>query len=155
MQVAVAVSEDLPAWLALAREVECLFGPLVDDPSFRGALERNVARGSAYCVREADGPPGSPLLGGVLFSAHPPEHRIGWLAVAARARRRGVGRLIVDHVLALAARPARVSVMTFGEGVAGGLPARRFYESLGFQPAELAPPGPDGTARQVYRRDLP
>jgi len=155
MRVVVAVPEDVPAWLALAAEVECLFGPLVGEPTFLRALERNVARGSAYSVREGDGPPGAPLEGGLLFSAHPPEYRIGWLAVAARARRRGVGRRLVSHVLALAARPARVSVVTYGEEVVGGAPARRFYERLGFLPAEMTLPGPDGGARQVYRRELP
>jgi hypothetical protein len=36
--VVVAQLEDTPAWLLLAAEVEPLFGPLVDDPHFLGAL---------------------------------------------------------------------------------------------------------------------
>ena len=154
MKVATAVPEDEPAWLALAAEVEPMFGPLVGDPSFMSALERNVARGSAFCVREGDGPPGSPLEGGLLFSAHPPDYRLGWFAVAARARRRGVGRRLASHALGLCARPARVSVVTWGEDVAWGQPARRFYESLGFRSAEMTEPAADGTTRQVYRLEL-
>jgi GNAT superfamily N-acetyltransferase len=154
MRVAVEVLEDVPAWLALAAEVEPLFGPLVAEPTFRRALDRNIARGSAYCVRDGGGPPGSPLLGGLLLSVHPPEYRIGWLSVAATSRRRGVGKLLVERVFDLADRPARLSVVTFGEGVAGGEPARRFYERLGLHPAEMTEPGPDGGERQIYRRDL-
>jgi GNAT superfamily N-acetyltransferase len=154
MKVFTATPEDVPAWLCLAAEVEPMFGPLVGDPSFMRALDRNVARGSAFCVREGDGPPGAPLLGGLLFSAHPPEYRLGWFAVAARARRKGVGRCLVGHVLGLAARPAHVSVVTWGEDVAWAEPARRFYESLGFRPAEMTDPAADGTARQVYRLEL-
>ncbi len=151
MQVITATSEDIPGWLALAAEVEPMFGPLVGDPSFRGALERNVGRGSAFCVREGDGPPGAPLEGGLLFSAHPPEYRLGWFAVAERARRRGVGRALARHTLGLVARPAHVSVVTWGEDVLWAQGARRFYESLGFSPAEMIEPAPDGTTRQVYR----
>jgi GNAT superfamily N-acetyltransferase len=154
MRVVVATPEDIPAWLRLAAEVEPMFGPLVEDPSFLGALSRNVVRGSAFCVREADGPPGSPLLGGLLFSAHPPRYQLGWFAVAARARREGVGRLLATHALALVARPAHVSVITWGESVAGGEPARRFYESLGFRPAEMTEPAPDGTTRQIFSLEL-
>ena len=49
-QIVVAQREDQPAWLELAREVEPLFGPMVNDPGFHRALENNIARGTAYCV---------------------------------------------------------------------------------------------------------
>jgi hypothetical protein len=47
-----------------------------------------------------------------------------------------------------------VTVETFGEDVAPGRPARRFYERLGFRCAEALPPGPEGGSRQLYRREL-
>ena len=52
MLVQRAEPEDMPGWLALAAEVEPLFGPLVNDAGFRGALRKNIARGTAFCVRE-------------------------------------------------------------------------------------------------------
>jgi len=152
MQVVRAVSGDTHAWLDLAAEVEPLFGPLVSDERFLSALERNIARGSATCVRVDDGPPGSVLMGGLLFSSHPPRHQIGWLAVAQAWRRKGVGRLLVEHALCLVQRPAEVSVVTFGQGVPGGGAARAFYVDLGFVPCEPAEAGPDGQPRQVYHR---
>jgi GNAT superfamily N-acetyltransferase len=150
--VRTAQPEDIPAWLDLAAEVEPLFGPMVDDPAFHRALERNVARGTAFCVREADGPPGAPLLGGLLFSPKPPRYTIGWLAVTGSYRRRGIGRQLIAHVLCLVEAPAEVVVTTFGEGCPAGEPARRFYVRMGFHAAERAPDGPEGGSRQVFRQ---
>ena|SRR3712207_5134760 len=154
MRVEAARYRDIRGWLDLAAEVEPLFGMMLDDPQFHRALHRNIDRGTAFCVREDDGPPGGPLLGGLLFSPHYPEYWIGWLAVAERWRRHGVGRRLVEHALGLVQPPAVVAVVTFGEDIDAGRPARRFYEQLGFQPAEAAPPGPEGGSRQVYRREF-
>lgn len=152
LDVTLATEADLARWRVLAAEVEPLFGPLVGDPSFEGALARCIARGDAFCVRE--GAEGSPLLGGLLFSRQPPVYTLGWLAVAERGRRRGVGRLLVQHALGLVRPPAEVVVTTFGPDLPEGEPARRFYEVMGFTPAEMAPPAPDGSTRQLYRLRL-
>lgn len=150
--VVTAVPDDEPAWLALAAEAEPLFGSLVNEPTFRRALQRNIGRGSAFCVRAGDGAPGAALCGGILFSAHPPQYTIGWLVVARLWQRRGVGRALVEHVLRLAQPLAEVSVVTFGPDQPDGAPARRFYERLGFVPAEMTLSGPDGQPRQVFRQ---
>jgi ribosomal protein S18 acetylase RimI-like enzyme len=159
MLVHIAQDRDFDQWLALAGEVEPHFGPLRGDPTFHRALRANIERGTAFCVRENDGPPGTRLLAGLLFSpARPdrPEYRIGWLAVGAAWRRRGIGRRLVNHALDLVEPPAHVSVVTFGDDeTETSRAARRFYEDLGFRPAEPAAPGPEGGARQVFRRDLP
>jgi ribosomal protein S18 acetylase RimI-like enzyme len=100
MNVAAAELRDIRSWLDLAAEVEPLFGNMLDDHRFYKALLKNIERRSAYCVRERGGPPGTPLIGGMLFSPRRPdrpEYRIGWLAVAERWRCRGVGRLLVEH----------------------------------------------------------
>jgi hypothetical protein len=54
-QVVIAQLIDIPAWLNLAREVEPLFGPMCSDPAFHHALQKNINRGTALCVPEADG----------------------------------------------------------------------------------------------------
>jgi GNAT superfamily N-acetyltransferase len=151
-RVVTAQPKDIPAWLDLAAEVEPLFGPMVDDPSFLRALRKNIDRETAFCVREADGPPGVPVLGGLLFSPRPPVYTIGWLAVTRLHRRRGIGRKLVEHVLGLLIPPAELVVTTFGADHPLGRPARCFYERMGFHPAERAPDGPEGGPRQMYRR---
>src|SRR4051794_35604850 len=130
---------DIRSWLGLAAEVEPLFGAMLDGPEFYQVLLRNIERRTAFCVREDDGPPGTPLLGAMLYSPpHPerPEHRIAWLAVAARSRRHGVGMLL-----------GVLTVVTFGEENLPGRPARRLYERLEFHLAEAAPNGPEGGSR--------
>lgn len=155
MHVAIAERQDNAGFLSLAAEVEHLFGPMVNEPHFLDSLRRNIARGTAFCVREKGGPPGAPLMGGLLFSAKPPVYTIGWLVVAERHRHTGVGTLLVEHAVGLVRPPAEMVVTTFGADVDEGRPARRFYERLGFRPAEMAPPGPEGGSRQVYRRTFP
>jgi GNAT superfamily N-acetyltransferase len=151
-RVVLAQPQDIPAWLELAAEVEPLFGPLVHNPPFLHALDKNIERGTAFCVREAGGPPGVPLLGGLLFSIKPPVYVIGWLVVTQRYRRCGIGQSLVNHAMSLVVAPAELRVTTFGEDNAAGDPARRFYEHMGFQAAEPAPRGPEGGSRQIYRR---
>lgn len=149
--VTVALPDDLPAWRLLAREVEPLFGPMVGLPAFEEALARKVARGQALCVREGDGDAGAPLLGGLLWSSHPPRYQVGWLAVTARVRRQHIGQQLVAAALTWVEPPATIDVETFGDDNPAGLPARHFYQALGFAPAEVAPPGPEGGSRQVFR----
>ena len=99
MRVVQAQDHDFEPWLKLAGEAEPLFGPLVRDDRFLDALRKNIARGSAFCVRAGEGGAGTPLLGGLLWSAHPPKNEIGWLVVSTSSRRRGVERALVEHAL--------------------------------------------------------
>ena len=155
MQVALAQPADIPAWLHLAAEVEFLFGPMLADPAFHQALERSIQRQTAFCIREQADIPGTPLVGALLFSAtHAPHYKISWLAVAARWRRRGAAQILVTHCFSLIQPPAELSVITFGADNPSGKPARDFYARLGFYAAEVAPNGPDGGTRQVYRRQF-
>ena len=155
MHVALAQPTDIPAWLDLAGEVEFLFGPMIADPGFHAALKRNIARQTAFCIREQDAAPGMPLMGALLFSAtDAPHYKIGWLAVAQRWRRQGVAQMLVEHCFQRIQPPADLSVVTFGEENLAGRPARHFYERMGFQAAEVSPVGPEGGTRQVFRRQF-
>ncbi len=149
--VQIATADDFAAWLLLAAEVEPLFGPMIQEASFLAALANNFQRGSAYCIRENDGPPGTPLLGGLLFSPKHPLYRINWLAVSERARKQGFGTQLVQYALAQITPPATVSVVTFGPDNLAGRAARQLYVRFGFTPAEMTTPGPEGGSRT----DLP
>ena len=155
MYVALAQLADIPAWLDLAAEVEFLFGPMVADPAFHAALERNIQRQTAFCIREQANVSGPPLMGALLFSpTHAPHYKINWLAVSTRWRRRGVAQALVAHCFELIQPPAELSLITFGADNALGQPARDFYARMGFHAAEAAANGPEGGTRQVYRRQF-
>jgi ribosomal protein S18 acetylase RimI-like enzyme len=154
MQVVLALPGDLPAWLRLTAEAESLFGPMLSDPAYLTGLRRRISAGKAFCVRQGDGPPGVELAGGLLFSAHPPRYRIGWLAVSIRNRRKGVGRLLVEYALACCETPCEVLVTTFAPEVAGGEAALAFYRSLGFQPGKIVADPFGCLNRQEYRLSL-
>jgi ribosomal protein S18 acetylase RimI-like enzyme len=153
MNVVNATVEDIKGWLELASEVEYLFGPMVDDPNFIQALEKNINQGSAFCVRENDGSPVSRLLGGVLFSSsNAPRYKIGWLSVSTQARNKGVGTALLKHILTIVQIPSEISVTTFGDDIPDGQPARRLYQKFGFLPLkELIPNGPEGGSRQMFK----
>jgi ribosomal protein S18 acetylase RimI-like enzyme len=152
--VVIAQLEDIPSWLDLAREVEFLFGPMCEAPGFYNALRKNIDRETAFCIREANGPAGVRLLGGLLFSPRPPIYTVGWLAVTQSCRRRGIGRGLMEYAISLVESPAEMVVTTFGADNPDGEPARRFYEELGFRGTESAPNGLDGGSRQIFRRTL-
>lgn len=153
MNVVNATMGDIRGWLELAAEVESLFGPMVDDPNFILALEKNISRESAFCVRENNGSPGSRLLGGVLFSSsNAPNYKIGWLSVSKQERNNGVATALLNHVLQNVDTPSEISVTTFGEDHPAGQPARRFYQKVGFVPQqEWVPNGPEGGSRQNFK----
>jgi GNAT superfamily N-acetyltransferase len=155
VRIETAGYRDVRGWLDLAAEVEPLFGAMLDDPGFYRALLVNIERGTAYCVRSEEGVTGNPLLGGMLFSPAREgraAYRIGWLAVAEGARRRGIGGRLVEVACGLVVPPAVLEVVTFGEENEAGRPARRLYERWGFRAMEAAPDGPEGGSRQVFRR---
>lgn len=134
MNVVNATMEDIRGWLELAAEVESLFGPMVDDPNFTLALEKNISRESAFCVRENNGSPGSGLLGGVLFSSTT------------------VATALINHILQSVDTPSEVLVTTFGEDHSEGQPARRFYQKFGFVPMQDGVPnGLEGGSRQNFK----
>ena len=147
-QVTEANESDISSWLNLARQVEHLFGPMIDH-GFDRAVRSNITRGSAFCVRSRT--PSDILAGGLLFDyRNPPNYELSWMAVETTRRREGIGRLLVDHALTKTISPSTVEVITFGPDHPGGEAARRFYESLGFSPGAICNPGPDGRSRQAY-----
>jgi GNAT superfamily N-acetyltransferase len=145
LHVQTATNADIPAWLELAAEVSDLFGvEMASDPEFQRALQRNVERGTALCVRIND-----ELAGGMLWRGG----WINWLGVRKQFRRQGVGRALVAH--AVSVHDDDVRVITFGghhphpEAVG----ARRLYTAMGFEVSDETPVlPPDGTPREIMIR---
>ncbi|MGG2460478.1 GNAT family N-acetyltransferase [Streptomyces sp. RGM 3693] len=146
-----AQEPDVPGLLGLAAQVEHWFGAMVAEPGFHRALDGHLRRSTALVAVSAE----SALVGGLLFGAEPPTYHVHWLVVSAEARGTGVGRALVADALRRFVRgPGSIEVVTFGADHPGAVAsgARVFYERLGFAPAEATDPGPEGGARQIYRR---
>jgi ribosomal protein S18 acetylase RimI-like enzyme len=125
--------------MALAGEVEHLFGPMVGSPSFRLGLAELIAKSNAFCIRAGDGPPGSALCGAVAVIAE--HNEIAWLAVARSCQGRGHARALLGHAIARLDPRRDVIVQTFAPEIEQGLAARRLYLSAGF--IDLRPAGPN------------
>ncbi|MFJ7630961.1 GNAT family N-acetyltransferase [Streptomyces sp. NPDC097595] len=134
-------------------------------PGFHEALRTHLRRGTALVARPTEPDPSAPLtigrpvsgplLGGLLYDDCAPVHHVDWLVVSKEARVGGVGRaLMAAATQRFAQKPVTTEVITFGPDHPGASAsgARIFYERLGFTPAEMTAPGPEGGSRQVYRR---
>jgi hypothetical protein len=109
-RVDLASESDIPGWLALASEVDELFGaPMSTDPLFEALVLKNIRRGTALVVRERH-EPATGMIGAALWS--PASRRIGWLVVARAWLGRGIGTMLVDAIAA-AAGEGPLQVVTF------------------------------------------
>lgn len=72
MIVRLAGEQDSPGFLDLAAQVEHWFGPMVEDPGFRAAVDKHIRRSMAL-VAVSSGPG---LLGGLLFGAKAPTYHL-------------------------------------------------------------------------------
>ncbi|MFG2828867.1 GNAT family N-acetyltransferase [Streptomyces sp. NPDC048434] len=150
MIVRLAREQDFPGILRLASQVENWFGPMVESPGFRNAVDQHIRRSTALVAVR-----GSDVLGGLLFGGKAPAYHVHWLVVSEKERGKGIGRaLMADATRRFVQGPGSIEVVTFGVDHPGASAsgARPFYEHLGFSPAEAADPGPEGGSRQVYRR---
>lgn len=148
MTVRLAGEQDFHGFLGLAAQVECWFGPMVEDLGFHDAVRKHVRRSTAIVAVCS----GLDLLGRLLFAAKAPTYHVHWLVVSEQSRE-GVGRALMAEAMRRFVRgPGAVEAVTFGaDHPASVCGARVFYERLGFAPAEAVDPGPEGGSRQVFR----
>ncbi len=141
-----AEASDILPWLALANEVEHLFGAMSE---FETILARKVMEKRAYCVRSS----ANRLAGAMLLGGSDAGYWIRWLAVSSASRGRGIGTALVKS--ALKAFPPRSSVYvdTFVDDTLDGRAARRLYERSGFTPLSVVFDG--GVERLRYCRETP
>ncbi|VFQ46195.1 GNAT family N-acetyltransferase [Desulfoluna butyratoxydans] len=145
--VRTSIASDLGAWLALAREVEPLFGPMADDASFQAALKQAIKDENAFCLRQA---PDSPFAGGVVIS--PDTNEIAWLAVSTAHRGRGLGAALLAKALDRLNPDKDVVVQTFHGSVPEGQAARALYARFGFDDLEDGGNDPAGLPTVIMKR---
>lgn len=122
-----AGEKDIPAWLELVKLVSADF-PGLDLADYELTLRKNIARGTALCVRE-DGN----IVGILLFS--PGKRCLSCMAVRPDYRRRGIASLLVGEMLRRM-HDGDISVTTFREDDPKGTAPRALYRKFGFRPGE-------------------
>ena len=144
-----ATADDFGSVLALAAEVEHLFGAMVSVPGFHQAVNVHIGRGTALLALSE-----GVVVGGVLFDPEGPEYQIDWIVVSADARGLGVGTALMrDAEARFTGRPGRVNVKTFGSDHPGAV-ARDFYFRLGDSAGLVTEPGPEGGSRQWFFKEF-
>jgi len=141
---------DFDAWLALAREVEPLFGPMADETDFQEALKLAISNRTAFCIRSASQENDQVLKGGVVISKDANE--IVWLAVSKQYRRMGYGRQLLEFAVRRLDGRKSMFVQTFAESVSAGKAARKLYLDFGFTDDEDGGLNPAGVPTVIMRR---
>jgi GNAT superfamily N-acetyltransferase len=122
--------KDFDAWIALAREVEPLFGPMADEVAFQKALRQAIFTNTAFCIRPAPDERDKTLKGGIVISKE--SNEIAWFAVSRQYRRMGYGRQLLKFAIDKMSRREIIFVQTFDESVSEGKAARKLYLDFGF-----------------------
>lgn len=130
-EVQEATLSEFDAWIALAREVEPLFGPMADEAPFRDALTQAITDGTAFSIGHGghDREPQA-LAGGVVIA--PQTNEIAWLAVSAASRGKGYGKALLEVAVGRLNNREPMRVQTFDASVPEGRAARKLYEGFGF-----------------------
>lgn len=124
---------DYDAWIDLAKEVEHLFGPMVDSGEFKEGILACINNNNAFGIESGDG-----KLAGVM-AIDRESNEILWLAVKSQYRGNKYGDILVKKAIEELANRGDVIVQTFAQGVIEGASARVIYERNGF--VDLKPSG--------------
>ncbi len=130
MEVVCSKLADFASWIALAREVEPLFGPMADELGFREALRQALSAKTAFCIYPDSNEGANSLIGGIVVSKE--SNEIAWLAVSQKYRGKGCGRELIEFAISKLNRRENMFVQTFDESVSAGAPARKLYLDFGF-----------------------
>jgi len=146
MRIETVKLNEIENWLALASEVEPLFGPMVGLAGFQASLVGAIDDKRAFGVRNDCGK----LCGVVVVSYE--RNEVEWLAVANNDRRNGYGGKLLKHAIVRLNAMKPVLVQTFDKTVPEGLAARNLYLRFGFHEIGQAGLNPAGLPTVVLKR---
>ena len=124
-------------------------------------IDAHLAGSTDYRIHLAEGSPGAadlspPILGFVCYGHNPVTdavYDVYWVVVGSGARRRGVGRALLEHVEGCVRRMAGRAIVIDTSGRPDYLPARALYESCGYtRVAEIANYYSPGDAMHIYMK---
>jgi GNAT superfamily N-acetyltransferase len=145
--IRLAKPKDVDAWIAMAGEVEHLFGPMAAEASFHSVLQQAIASRTAFCAVPAGEDNGGALAGGVVISRE--FNQIVWLAVSQAWRGQGIGKALLELAIGKLSRKENIFVQTFSATVPEGQVARHLYLSFGFTDFQCGGLNPAGLPTMI------
>ncbi|HNY11973.1 MAG TPA: GNAT family N-acetyltransferase [Candidatus Wallbacteria bacterium] len=125
--IRIAATKDYEAWIALAKEVEALFGPMAEIKEFQEAIMECINTKNAYCVEEAD----HEIAGFIALDRE--KNEIAWLAVGEKFRNKGYGDILLKKAIEELRSGGAIYVQTFAPKEEKGKSALSLYEKNGFE----------------------
>lgn len=149
-QVRVANSSDMPSWLLLAKEVEPLFGPMLNVPEFQNALIDAIDSQRALCAVPGFSNQSGNIVGGIVISCD--TNSIDWFAVSMDFRNCGIGRDLLCAAIGQLDVQRPIRVQTFAPQSPDGAAARKLYLAFGFEDKEAKEPTASGIPTVLMER---
>lgn len=118
---------DYQTWLELAKEVEPLFGPLINSQEFQKGINDCIENQNAYCFEDEN----HNVVG--IIALNRKKNEIAWLAVGEKYRGKNYGDKLLKKAIEELASNGDIYVQTFSSEVEEGMFARKLYEKNGFK----------------------
>lgn len=125
--IRLVTNQDLNAWIELAREVEPLFGEMVDNENFINGIKDCISDSSAFCVVNTNND-----IEGVI-AINKALNEVSWLAVREKCRGKGYGYQLLEAAIDSLDNKKPIYVQTFSPDVKAGEAARKIYMKFGFK----------------------
>lgn len=140
-------NQDFNAWLELAKEVEPLFGEMVECEDFKTEIKKFIHHSSAFCIENTNHIEG-------IVAINKAENEIAWLAVSKKSRRKGYGYRLLKTAIDCLDNNKPIFVQTFSSNVKDGIAARKLYMRFGFQDYKEAGKNPAGIHTVIMKLEL-
>ncbi len=150
MEIRLAKEADLEHWMNLVDRVKDSFPGLETAEAMeehKKTVLEFMGKSLAICA-ETD----NKIVGTLLFSKQ--EGMLCFLAVDPDCRRQHIGEKMVSYMLTFLKRDQNIVVTTYREGISEGIPARAFYEHLGFEAGRLTEEFGSPVQEFVWKRSM-
>jgi len=125
--IRLAVINDYKAWIALAEEVEEIFGPMAEIKEFQEGIADCINNKNAYCAEDGD----CGIAGFMALDRG--KNEIAWLAVGKEFRGKGHGDMLLKTAIEELRSGGDIYVQTFSPEEEKGKNAISLYQKNGFE----------------------
>lgn len=118
---------DFNTWLELAKEVEPLFGKMVECENFKKGIKDCISNLSAFCVVNTNN-----AIEGII-AIDKATNEISWFAVRKNCRGKGYGSQLLKAAIDFLDNKKPIFVQTFSPNIKIGQATRKIYIKFGFK----------------------